>query len=326
MKLLKLTDKFESGKHKGKSTSVVINKGESNYLNYFLSRNKDHRLHKDVLELARSKTTLNFNSKLVEVLIQIDSTTSKKLLKLNQRKRMKSIFTNVKAYVTKNDTVIFDTPFGNKRNEIKIGRFVRKVFEMNNVNFTDTEIEQFVSSYASNLIQTGISFKIVSGEDIRKYYLYTNYHSTRGSLGNSCMRHDHCQSRFDLYVFNPNEVSMLVLFDDGSEKIIGRSILWKKTFVRNLETGQEWEGTFMDRIYVNNDRHTELFKKYARDNGFAYKKTQSYSSVQKAVVNGQDWLSSHIKVKLNRTNNVNSPYLDTMKVITDGGYYNGYRY
>lgn len=323
MKLLKLTDKFENGKHKGKATSVVINKGESNYLNYFLSRNKDYRLHKDVLDLARSKTTLNFNSKLVEVLTQINSSTSKKLLKLNDRKRMKSIFTNVKAYVTKNDTVVFDTPFGNKRNEIKIGRFVRKIFEMNNVRFTDTEIEQFVASYAANVSQTGISFKIVSGEDIRKYYLYANYHSTSGSLGNSCMRYSNCQPRFDLYVYNPNEVSMLVLFNKDSKKVTGRAILWKKTSIRNTHTGQEWEGTFMDRIYVNNDRHTELFKKYARDNGFSFKKTQSYSSVQKAIVDGQDWSSSSIKVKLNRIN-IDSPYLDTVKLMGVDGYYNGW--
>ena len=65
-----------------------------------------------------------------------------------------------------------------QRTEISIGRFVTRVFQKSKQTVTDKEIEKFVNSYKSrfkfiNNIES--MFEMVSGEDIRKWYLEKNY-------------------------------------------------------------------------------------------------------------------------------------------------------
>lgn len=318
MKLLKLTDKFETGKYKGKTPSIIVNKGESKYLNYFLSRNKDYRLHKDLIKHAQSKTRLEMNKTMVDTLNflseDVDESVkkvAKKLLYLNNRKRIKSTFTKVKAYKSKKETIVFDIPFGNKRNEIKVGRFVRKIFEMNDITFIERDIELFVSKYYSNVGSPTLKdayFKIVSGGDIRKCYHVNNYYKATGSLGNSCARYAYYQDNLDFYVENPNDIQMLVLFDKETDKVKGRAILWKNTlfnFGGNLS-----KGTFMDRIYTNNDKDISLFQAWANKEGYAYRKKQSYRFGNSFMLNGKEnygYLYSKIE-----DYNYNRPFFDTM--------------
>lgn len=316
IKLLKLTDKFESGKHKDKTVSVVINKGEGDYLNYFLSRNKEYRLSKDVINLAQSKTQLKMNGRFIEVLHSIGSPTSKKLLKLNDRKRLKTIFTSIKALDKKPDLVKFNTPFGNKNNEIKVGRLVKKIFELNNVDFTDGEIEKFVSEYTSviqngNLI--GVTFEIVDGERIRELYHYSQYHEQRGTLGKSCMKNGGNRRLFDLYTENPDYVKMLVLFDNQTNKVTGRALIWQKCILEH-NGSLVWEGKFMDRIYVNDNKHIELFKNYARSNKISFKAEQKFRTAHKMIINGKRLDNCNGKVEMGHITD-NKPFLDTFRQI-----------
>lgn len=319
MKLLKLTDKFDSGKFNGKTVKFVIDSGQAKYLNYFLSRNKDYRLHKDAIKLAQTKTVLNLNALLVSTLTSINSDVSKNLLKLNDG-LISTIFTNVKAYKRKSDTVVFDIPYGNKGVEIKIGRFVRKLFQLNKIEFKDSDVEQFVTDYFGAINgDNDFRFEVVNGEKIREYYHENKYDKRTGSLGKSCMRYGDYQHRFDLYAHNP-EVSMLVLFNKSNDRVAGRAILWKKSKIKykvnaNPKEVKEFEGVFMDRIYVNNSKHTSLFKKYAEKEGFAYKTRQSYSSTKGFVIDGKSG-RGRIDVTVKDTD-VRRPYLDTLKYINN---------
>lgn len=318
MKLLKLSDKFEAGKYKGKTPSIVVNKGESKYLNYFLSRNKEYRLHKDVIKHAQSKTQLDMNKTIVDVLEHISEGVSeeaagvaKKLLYLNKRKRIKSTFTKVKAYKSKKETIIFDIPFGNKRNEIKVGRFVRKIFEMNDIDFTERDIELFVSQYYSNVGSPTLSdayFKVVKGEKIREYYHEDNYFKRTGSLIRSCARYDWYQSNLDFYVNNPSHINMVVLLDKETNKVKGRAIIWKESLF--VFGNQLIQGTFMDRIYTNSDKDIALFKSWATEKGYIYKSKQSYDSQHSFIYNGTKKHGNIFsKIKSWR---YNRPYFDTM--------------
>lgn len=312
IKLLKLTDKFESGKHKGKPISVVINKGEGDYLNYFLSRNKEYRLNKDVINLAQSKTQLKMNDRFIEVLEDMGTPTSKKLLKLNKRKRLKTIFTSIRALNKKPDVVKFNTPFGNKNNEIKVGRLVKKIFELNGVDFTNGEIEEFVSEYSSLIQQdklVGLNFKIVEGEEIRRLYHYSQHHEQSGTLGKSCMRHSLSTPLFDLYAKNPDHVKMLVLFNNVTNRVAGRAIIWEKCKIDH-NGKMIWDGKFMDRIYTNDDKHISLFKNYAKSNNISLKYTQSYNSKKSMVVNGKGYSNCSARVEVERITD-NRPWLDT---------------
>ena len=60
------------------------------------------------------------------------------------------------------------------------------------------------------------------------------------------------------------EVCTLVIYksDDDTDKILGRALLWK------LRDGKR----FMDRIYTANDSDVQLFKDYAKENGWYTKR------------------------------------------------------
>lgn len=77
--------------------------------------------------------------------------------------------------------------------------------------------------------QADYSTSFVKGEDIRKWYLVDNYHSTDGSLGNSCMRYTACQKYFDLYV-ETDICQMFIVCDKDSGKLVGRCLVWNNEY------------------------------------------------------------------------------------------------
>lgn len=154
------------------------------------------------------------------------------------------------------------TLWTNGRSEVKVGKFCRKIFKDNNISTSDATIEKFSNAYKAtfdfdfNLDQ---KMDLVSGEDIRKWYLYSNYSDTRGQLGNSCMRYITCQPYLDIYVKNEKVCNLLIMYSDESKtKVSGRAIIWK-----------DYKGSYiMDRIYTSNDYDVEVFRKYASLKGW----------------------------------------------------------
>ena len=60
-----------------------------------------------------------------------------------------------------------------KQSEVGVGRFVRAILKKANVDFKDSEIEDFVYKYRTEVAKLGdvySRFKLLEGEDIRKYY------------------------------------------------------------------------------------------------------------------------------------------------------------
>ncbi len=190
--------------------------------------------------------------------------------------------------------------------EIKIGRLVRLLLQKAGIEFTGKQIEEFVDKYKAEIqILKNVfeRFKIVKGEDIRKWYLYTNYESQNGTLGNSCMKDDMCQNYFDIYTENTENISMIILESDEYEnKISGRAILW-------TEKGGK---KFMDRIYVNNSADITLFIEYAIKNNFYYKSKQDSSEHTSLKIGDVD-LNREVIVQLSIKNYRAYPYMDTLK-------------
>jgi hypothetical protein len=143
-----------------------------------------------------------------------------------------------------------------KKTKIKIGRLINKLSQQINIEFEDIELEDFINAFKGfNALNRGNSkFEIIRGEEIKKYYLYTNYQNMKGQLGESCMRYKRCQEYFSIYTQNPDICSLLILRGEG-KKIIGRAIVWQ------TEQGH----LYLDRVYSNNDSDNVLFNAYARD-------------------------------------------------------------
>jgi len=152
-------------------------------------------------------------------------------------------------------TVTYTKPDGKViTQQIKIGKLITKLMH----SFKPENIEEFVAyinAFRTDIKTDGL-FKVVNGDDIRKYYNEKTYEEGRGELANSCMKDSGCASYFDIYVENPHIVRLLVMFNE-EKKVKGRALLWK------LDDGD----LYMDRVYVNNRKDTRLFDRWGDKNG-----------------------------------------------------------
>jgi len=198
---------------------------------------------------------------------------------------------------------LFDSDIG--KNNIRVGRLVRKVIDVYNkkfnksVEFSDSDIELFVNSYKSHYDYKNnkmSNFKILKGSDVSSAYLDSNYSNNKGTLGNSCMKYEDCQSYFELY--KKSESCRLLVLYCPNKKITGRAILWETVDGLKL----------MDRIYTNDDSDVNLFIKWAVENGYLYK-------IQRTVFNdGTKDIQIEATIKVfGKIKNGYFPYLDTFK-------------
>ena len=152
------------------------------------------------------------------------------------------------------------------RQEMSVGRIVNKLLPE---KFKQSEVEVFVNDFKAEVSKVFSSFKLVDGEDIRHWYLYTNYESQNaGDINNSCMKGVKAQTFFDIYVMNPDKCKLLVLMSDKDKtKIKGRALVW---FDLRKPTGR----VYMDRIYTVYPQDQKLFIDYAIEHNWLYKAAQ----------------------------------------------------
>jgi len=212
--------------------------------------------------------------------------------------------------------------FGKTKQSIKIGRFIRSIYDKQNLTIKDFDLEEFVNIFKAevNALKGNNILEIVNGELIRKFYKFDNYYNGAGTLGNSCMRYNSCQTYFDIYVDNPDVCTMLVLYsDENKTNIKGRALIWNcniyLTDDRNL-----LDVKFMDRVYVNEDSDLILFINYANENGIYHKDRQNSNEYFGLMLNdkligdsGDEDMDFNISVQLNPKTYTQYPYLDTLK-------------
>lgn len=160
-----------------------------------------------------------------------------------------------------------------RRYQIKPGGLVGKVFS----GIHNSDVECFSNAFKSYILMDKINFKVVEGEDIRKYYHYSTYNDESSSLGSSCMKYERCQKFLNIYVKNTGLISMLIMLNqDGL--LLGRALLWKNDDFK-----------IMDRIYTENDEMlVPHFKNWADKNGFMYKKNQNWHTTQVFINKGKE--------------------------------------
>lgn len=135
----------------------------------------------------------------------------------------------------------------------KPAKVLKKILE--EYNFSAQDYSFFGEVYNNVYIRKNCqldSIIIVSGEDIRKYYHADNYYSQSGYLGDSCMRYSSCQRYLDLYVYNPNQIKLLVYLIDG--KVGGRCLIWNDEY--------------SDVIYYNYEYIKIAIDKYCKEAGY----------------------------------------------------------
>jgi hypothetical protein len=190
------------------------------------------------------------------------------------------------------------------RGEIKIGKVVNYICSLRNITVNDSDREAFVNAWKSSKNISTIKFKLVSGDDIVKYYNKKIYYKQTGTLGNSCMSEESSKI-FKIYTENPDKVKLLVYLDDD-DKVHGRALVWK---VKKSPCESKY---FMDRVYTNRDSDVNRFKEFANNEGWFYKKRMNSHIADNVlfVYKDQD-VAGEVKLKLDADFR-NYPYIDTM--------------
>ena len=205
-------------------------------------------------------------------------------------------------------------PFGDGvgRTKIKVGRFIKRFLSkeaFNEFGIADSDVEKFVNYYKSYFNYDPKKLIVVEGEDIKKYYLEDNYFRPDGcrygSLWNSCMRQPDRNKFMTLYSVNP--VKMLVLLTDDGQ-VRARALLWDE--IKEFNSDNVYK--FMDRIYTVYDHDVDIFKKWAKDNGYLTKWEQNAKSELYVDIDGNPE-RKHLYVILENHNLSYYPYLDTFK-------------
>ena len=164
-----------------------------------------------------------------------------------------------------------------RKSEVRLGRFLNKFITAIGKTYSAATIEKFVNLYeAEAMLRKNVfdNFKVVEGEDIRKWYHEKHYEGGSGQLSNSCMRYPSCQDFFDIYVQNPEVCKMLIYINEYNE-LRGRALLW------TLSDGTK----YMDRIYTSKDSYDVLFLKWCGKNGY----TKSIVNSSVVNVNAKDY-------------------------------------
>ncbi len=213
--------------------------------------------------------------------------------------------------------------YTHSRQSIKIGRGVRNLLKSANIEFTDSEIEYFVNKFKSKVKQKKekfTNFELVKGEKIAYWYNLNQYElGELGQLGSSCMRKKGADV-LNIYISNPEKVSLLILkSSENPDKIRGRALVWK---IDRVDGTQKENFIFMDRVYCHKDSDVELFRSYALENDMYYKSPND-NDEECDVVGKKETIkdiSMVVELKENISRSNMFPYMDTLKYLdTDDG-------
>lgn len=208
-----------------------------------------------------------------------------------------------------------------KIQNMKIGRIVSKLFSqetLKNNKITSSDVELFVNSYKSYFDKNRVEFRIVEGEEIRKWYDQDNYSVLgKGTLWGSCMRHKERLKFLDLYTNNSNiKMLILVQVENGVEKLRGRALLWDEVILNDFYQRIPGDIKIMDRIYTVFDSDQISFKNWAYQNGYIHKLEQNAKS-SLYFYDKNEILRLSFKISLKKTSFRYYPFLDTFSYFCD---------
>lgn len=136
---------------------------------------------------------------------------------------------------------------------------------------------------ATNMTTDAYQFRFVDGKDIVEGY---------ANGPKSCMKGK--KGQLELYVRNPEKVKLVIISKDGKD--VGRALLWTAD-----------DGTkFLDRVYPGNGMVAYAARQYAKNQGWAYKKSDGI---------GGDCTVDDLTVTLRHPLNARIPYLDSLSAL-----------
>lgn len=184
-----------------------------------------------------------------------------------------------------------------QRQFMRVGRFFRKIIKDRK---TEGEIEKLVDVYKASWdkyknFKAGVN--IVSGEDIRYWYLQDRYEDGEGSLNSSCMRYEESQKRFNIYCENPDKISLIIITNE-KDKLVARALLWKV---------DDPKLTYLDRIYYTEKKYEVILTEKAREMGWLSYSNRDYDKPM------------DVHLERNFGDPEDNPYMDTFRYFYEDG-------
>ena len=199
-----------------------------------------------------------------------------------------------------------DSPWNLKnksRSDAKIAKLVNQIFPD---KYSNKEVEEFTNKFKK--ANTSSIFEIVEGEDIKHWYLESNYEDNSGELGTSCMRYERCSDYLNIYSKNPEVCRLLILKDEDSEFIKGRALIWKLNTVKGIDVE-----FYMDRIYAIDDSTKVMFQDYADEHKWLKRLNSSYSDCRDFKLGNDEYEDVKATIQLKEVVFDKYPYMDTFK-------------
>ena len=127
----------------------------------------------------------------------------------------------------------------------------------------------------------------------------------RNTLKSSCMKNKP-KEYFDFYTKNTHGI--LCAYDDKTDKLLGRAIIWKLKY-----KGEKI--TLMDRVYTGDHIYEASFFSYALKNGWFRKTEQSHTSNMKITTPQGEEINDELAFKDPKTTEF-MPYFDTFRFMS----------
>lgn len=207
-------------------------------------------------------------------------------------------------FITKGDDVTTKT-----KSTGFVGRMIRQILKDNgHTQFTDSDIEKFTNNFKSTWNKKhGITTRkteVVKGKDILKWYNISNYNSSNGTLGNSCMRYEKVNHFMNIYAENPDKISMVIITEEN--KLLARALFWILDETSLESTSQKF---YLDRIYTEQDSDVNFIYDWVVENLCDKDPKKLYSHKQG---HNSDF---NMKVFLKKTTFEHYPYADTFNYL-----------
>ena len=137
-------------------------------------------------------------------------------------------------------------PFSKKRIQTTLGRYIRRQLEIDTTKINDTTLDFFCNKTNAFVIHkaTKDKFKVISGQELMDYYKSNKQFASCLSFSGAF--------RTELYVMNPDKVSLLV-YDDKA-----RTLLW------TCDDGTK----IIDRSYSNDHVVSAMMTSWGQENGY----------------------------------------------------------
>ena len=209
--------------------------------------------------------------KVADILIEIlpdDIKTNYNFIKLSNEVGKLSFLPDAQATRKLQSGATEEELFAAASNPTTINRMVKSILSANKIDVSDVSLELFGNKFKAMMslyTNKELDIREVKGEEIKKWYLQDNYsQSPRATLHTSCMRYDSCQEYFDIYIDNPEVVSLIILVNKEG-KLEARALFWKTE-----------QGLYLDRVYFSHPTQNELLNNWAK---LKYGEINSYNNL-----------------------------------------------